>query len=70
MEDFENAVAWWNAGKDQMYHYKLLKSPESLCLVSGVLNVSNEADVVISGAAQQVQFGAFCLFVISLYHVR
>lgn len=60
VEDFENAVAWWNAGKDQMYHYTLVKSPDSNCIVTGVMNVSNESEVVISDHSQQDQVCPHC----------
>lgn len=58
VEDFENSVAWWNAGKDQMYHYRLLKSPEtSVCVITGVMNISNESEVVISDHTMVDQVG-------------
>mmetsp|Transcript_4449 Transcript_4449/g.11303 ORF Transcript_4449/g.11303 Transcript_4449/m.11303 type:complete len:676 (+) Transcript_4449:20-2047(+) len=42
-EELENAVNWWNAGKDQMYHYQVVKDGRK-CHAKGVVNVSNDAE--------------------------
>eukprot|EP00041_Stephanoeca_diplocostata_P034522 m.1181628 g.1181628 ORF g.1181628 m.1181628 type:complete len:719 (-) comp24535_c0_seq6:3154-5310(-) len=40
-EELENAVQWWNAGKAQMFHYRLVKTPEGRYSIEGVIRFKN-----------------------------